>query len=85
MDSYEKTQNEATKTLLKKAGKMPGNKILQQIKKEEDGDEREERQKNCSMLRQVFNEGMEEYEGGKMSFNSMIDDLVEVFVALKSK
>ena len=85
MDSYEKAQNEATKMLLKKAGKMPGNKILQQIKKEENEEEKKEKETNCSMLRQVFSEGMEEYEGGKMSFDTTIDNLVEVFVALKSK
>lgn len=75
-----KKQEEAMKKSLKKAAVKSGSEILKKVSKKEE--ENKEVRMKCRMARRVFDEGIEMFESGDMSFENMVEDLYESLKAI---
>lgn len=76
-----KKQQEAIKRKLSSAAKSSGSKILAAQAKKENRD-RPEIQEMVQMARMLFDEGMEMYRSGDMSFEDMSNDLHRSLMAI---
>lgn len=72
--SYAERQK-AIKSALASAAKKSGSKVLGQIVKEQKNRDDKEVSKRCEMSRMVFNESMDMYREGEMTFSEAVEDL----------
>lgn len=77
-----KKQQEAVKRGMLLATKSSSTKILQNAKKELDTESKKETQYYCSVSRMVFNEGIDMYEEGDMTFDEFVEDVSKSLKAL---
>ncbi len=77
-----KKQQEAVKRGMSSAAKSSNTKILQNAKKELDTESKKETQYYCRVARMVFDEGIEMYEEGDMTFDEFVEDVSKSLKAL---
>lgn len=75
-------QDEAFRAALVKAAKKSDSKVLQDLAKEEDGKNDKEKQMKCRLACKVFDESMDMYREGEMTFKEAIDDLYNALKAI---
>lgn len=81
-DQYEKRQKLIRKAI-SKAAKKSGTEILKESVKEMDVEAKEKTRAHCEMARMLFNEGLEMYEEGDMSFEDFVEDLHKTLKAIQ--
>lgn len=78
---YQKQEKKMADRFAKAADKSDS-KVLKEIAKEDKYDADPARQMQCRMARQVFEESLDMYEEGDMTFDEMIDDLTKALKAI---
>jgi hypothetical protein len=75
-------QEEAFRSALVKAAKKSESKVLKDLAKEEEGKNDKEKQMKCRLACKVFDESMEMYREGEMTYKEAIDDLYNALKAI---
>lgn len=75
-------QEEAFRNALAKAAKKSDSKVLKDLAKEEEGKNDKDKQMKCRLACKVFDESMDMYKEGEMTFKEAIDDLYNALKAI---
>lgn len=78
MDDYKGMQKGLNESL-KKAAKGSDSKILKETVSEIDREDDPDVKKRCSLLHRIFDEGIDMYECGDMTFEEMKEDMYKAF------
>lgn len=81
-DSYAK-QREAIQKAIEAAAKKSDSQVLKNMVKEDQKQSDEKTKMRCQMANRIFQESLDMYEEGDMTFSEMISDLTKALQAIE--